>query len=841
MTSWLLPLMMGCAGEPDPWDGPLRDRPPGFVDPGLGVPGAGPTFALHRLEGRFTLPDSTLPAGFTPTSRFPIVMGSKHTKERKSNLVYRGESPFHDSVRHRTGPPTGMRLFVGDTEVDYHPSLRGRSWMLTEDDGLLVAWPGELPDQGVTVAWEAARDEFLRRDFGSAGLAPSEFVDLTVTHDRRTRAGLLLPAPATAEWTLTLPGGPAFFDAWLTMAPMAIDSLRSDGAGVVLQVDAGGETHTVSTKAVAGRAGWEHWRANLSGHGPGPVTVRLITEPGGTHDFDHVFVGAPTVYGAPTGDVRRVVVIGLDTTRPSHFGFYGYSRDTTPGLDAVARTSSVFVNAWTPAPRTRPSFRAATTGRRPLDAVGATNIGEVFQRNGFATAGIVANVHLQPRFDFNQGFDDWWFDGQAKADEQVDRALEFLKRNADRDTYLFLHLMDPHLFYDAPSRYATRYVTDADPELPNVFSRWEVYAMQKQGSLDDRRKAEIVARYDGEMRFMNDQLTRLFDKLDRMPGRSLVVVHNDHGEEFWEHGNFEHNHTLYEEVTRGLLWFRSGPGQQEGARHQTTATLADIAPTLYDLADFDSPPPTDGRSLAPALLGTAPLPDRPIGVAHLRYGTERWGVVHAGHKYVLHTGSGVEELYDLAADSSESTDLSKRTPLQPYRKALAAAHDMPVGRGWRVRPRLRPATPSLSIVLPQPALHVAIIDPESTRATPVNQAWGETPPRTATDIGSLTLDEARTTLTFTAGSKPWDAVLMVLFDADVPPSEASLIVDGEAVELPQTPGELVWRRGPDSLTFEPGTVLVPPPGEAQRMQALSDAGSDRAELCALGYIECDDE
>ena len=39
----------------------------------------------------------------------------------------------------------------------------------------------------------------------------------------------------------------------------------------------------------------------------------------------------------------------------------------------------------------------------PLDAVGATNIAAVFQEEGFATAGIVANIHLQPRFDFDHG------------------------------------------------------------------------------------------------------------------------------------------------------------------------------------------------------------------------------------------------------------------------------------------------------------------------------------------------------------------------------------------------------------------------------------------------------
>ena len=35
-----------------------------------------------------------------------------------------------------------------------------------------------------------------------------------------------------------------------------------------------------------------------------------------------------------------------------------------------------------------------------------------------------------------------------------------------------------------------------------------------------------------------------------MYGNSLIVFTSDHGEEFWEHGGFEHGHTLYNEVLR---------------------------------------------------------------------------------------------------------------------------------------------------------------------------------------------------------------------------------------------------------------------------------------------------
>src|SRR5690606_31885120 len=110
------------------------------------------------------------------------------------------------------------------------------------------------------------------------------------------------------------------------------------------------------------------------------------------------------------------------------------------------------------------------------------------QRHGFATAGIVANIHLQPRFGFHRGFDSWRYDSRADAAEQVNRALTWLRDQESRDAYLFLHIMDPHIFYRAPGPYRDMFVSDPDPRLPDTFNRWQVYAMERSGQLDDRRK-----------------------------------------------------------------------------------------------------------------------------------------------------------------------------------------------------------------------------------------------------------------------------------------------------------------------------------------------------------------
>ena len=124
---------------------------------------------------------------------------------------------------------------------------------------------------------------------------------------------------------------------------------------------------------------------------------------------------------------RRVIVVGMDTVRSDHMGFLGHTGGLTPALDAVARDAIVFERAWAPAPRTRPSFRSATTGRWPIPGQQAPTLGALLGAQGFQTAGFVANVQLSQELGFAEGFDTWVLDNMATADAQVDAALGWLR------------------------------------------------------------------------------------------------------------------------------------------------------------------------------------------------------------------------------------------------------------------------------------------------------------------------------------------------------------------------------------------------------------------------------
>ncbi len=832
-------LAISCGEAPPAGPPPPFDQPASTTVARLVPERARLALSSTSLPGDLALEDTfTLP----PVAPIPLDDGS-------GRGVWIWALPFVVPADQERFAPPGMRVEVGDAPVpfDITPYAPGRSGWRIKGDALHVVGDPVLGARGAVIHHPAIAARARRLEPQRSGLAPTEHAAFTWTRGDDTRTGLLLPAPSTASFTLTLPEG-ARLRAHPDLVTLPLDGARSDGARLTLSIDARGRSREVAhTQVVEGgalpRALFREpvpeatWEVDLSRWGGEEVTLHLSATSTGTPDGDWVFVGAPVVWGAPTTPPRRVLVIGLDTTRPDHLGAHGYPRDTSPALDALAAESAVFTRAWAPAPRTRPSFRAALTGRRPLDAVGATSLAEVFQDHGFATAGFAANVHLNPRFDFDHGFDLWTLDPTAIADTQVDRALTWLAAHPDRDTFTFVHFMDPHLFYGAPEPWRARYVTPPEPPLPGGFTRWDVARWASEGALGEAERQWIIDLYDGEIAYMSQAIGRLLTAFDALGGPSVVVVLSDHGDELWEHGGFEHNHTLYDEVVRSVLWVRT-PARR-GARLSEPATLADVAPTLFDLAGLDEAPPSDGRSLRPLIEGADPGGwDRPLPLGWRMYDVEQWGVVWRDHKYTITTMDGEERLYDLAVDPGETRDLSGLTDLAPWRRALADAHGMPVGPGWRAPFSLQGEAP-LTWVLPAEAEDAWIVDPEAGRAARANLAWGESPAAVAADAATVTLSDDRRTLVLTPG-RLGEGVLAVRFARHVAPA-GLLRRDATPIVLEQRADGGAWALGNGTrVAIRAGTVLRPPAGEAERM-ALSNgrdaaAGEDLELLRALGYL-----
>ena len=837
---WLLTLLFGCGGPPDT----PQIRPAAAVQPSmdLGTPGrrvlrlinqvetAELTFSTGQASSASTTQTWPL-AGWAQIRSEPVKVWALKSPVRMEQGIYAQQPPdlevvFNDNnVRYQKGIAAGRPVKANKQQEGRWEYHRNRIVLVTDIDPNTAAV--HLLSTGDTGA-------DTRLDYGLAEMAAPQFVHAPIENGLQTRISLLLPAPAQAIFPLEIPDK---------------SSLRF-GYGLAVSAEAG-QTGTaqfeiriddvpVWSDTATQQSGWQDASIDLEPYAGQSVRLGFHTTATGEKNYAYSAFSSPEIIEQHTPDgPRRVIVVGLDTLRPDHLGAHGYTRSTSPGLDQVAAQSVVFEQAWAPAPRTRPSFRTATTGRWPLQALDAPTIGSVMQANGFSTGGFVANVQLAPRLGFASGFDHWSYDNMADGDVQVDRTLAWLTERKHEDTFVFLHMMDPHVFYIAPEPFKDMFANPLDQQdLKEKFNRWEVLRKRREGQLSSAQEQWMVDRYDGEVAFMDHHLTRLIQAVDELPGRTMWVFHTDHGEEFFEHDSYEHNHSLYNELMRAVLWVRP-PGGWGGGPHRIEhpVSLADIAPTVFAAAGIpsDQQPPLDGVDLTPFVfsdrasqldaLGVT-LSNRPLPIGHMMYNPEQWGVIYRNQKYIIETKSGKQQWYDLNTDPGELTNQATATPPSEMVDALARAHNWPVLYGWRLGFSSLPKTTTLQFSTP--IGDALVIDPESLRKRRANLEWGEVPPITKDNVATLTVSEDRTELTITPGH----AATGILFIE-------GLDDKAQATAVCSLGTSTLWPSSTSSMCSRPVRIQVGPylaqtDGDIQR--EAPEAATIEA-LKSLGYLE----
>jgi arylsulfatase A-like enzyme len=323
---------------------------------------------------------------------------------------------------------------------------------------------------------------------------------------------------------------------------------------------------------------------------------------------------------APPGPVPGVVLVVLDTVRADHLSCYGYERETSPNLDRVAAEGEIYLDAWAQAPWTLPAVATILTGQPPrVHGAGRGRDGlrgirpeiptlaEHLSAAGYRTAAFFSVVFCGPRFGFGRGFGRYDFRtsdagnrGQRQADAATDAALEWLRHLDGEPFFLVVHYFDPHLTYDPPPPWDSIFDSGGEGGIEAGFGSASQVFDIRDGSLEltPRQRDSLVARYDGEIRFADEQLGRLRGAMEELGlwEDSLVVVVGDHGEEFWDHGGFEHGHSHHRELLRVPLVVR-GPGREAGTRRAERVSQLDIVPTVLAAAAVPLPPDLAGRPL----------------------------------------------------------------------------------------------------------------------------------------------------------------------------------------------------------------------------------------------------
>jgi arylsulfatase A-like enzyme len=340
----------------------------------------------------------------------------------------------------------------------------------------------------------------------------------------------------------------------------------------------------------------------------------------------------------------NIVWVSVDTLRADHLTSYGYGRDTAPQIDRLAKQGAVFERCNSTATWTLPAHVSMLTGL-PTSAHGmcshvsrdvehrdelplrGTFVSELLRDSGYATAGFYTWKYLDPQFGLGAGFDVWervdhnfnsvpgireqWSAAKERGDDRtlkklhdkyphlfdstrpwsgpaVDRAVGWLDEHArdrsEQPFLLFLHLFDVHDPYTPPAPYDRRFDPDDALGVGPILEKEDF--QPAPDAFTRRNLAKQIALYDGEIAGVDDELSRLFARLDELElsANTLVIVTADHGEEFAEHGNYNHGKALYRETLQVPLILRLPGRIPAGVRVQAPVSVIDLAPTVLALA-----------------------------------------------------------------------------------------------------------------------------------------------------------------------------------------------------------------------------------------------------------------
>ncbi|MBU7043353.1 MAG: sulfatase-like hydrolase/transferase [Theionarchaea archaeon] len=335
---------------------------------------------------------------------------------------------------------------------------------------------------------------------------------------------------------------------------------------------------------------------------------------------------------------NNVILITIDCLRADHVGCYGYTRETTPFIDSLARTGMVFTHFFSNGPFTSAAFPAILSSSYALDngkyisLKGRTLVGEILQKEGITTAGIHSNPYLSSQCGYYRGFDyfeDCMTGSLSSSPSSLTRILQkgntiidsLLKSQGSREIksmvknyitlrhepfvsaqkittlatkwiesigehpfFLWIHYMDIHEPYVILN-------TDIEQRDSSGLSRF------RQSQLLSNKKAylpDIISVYDDKLRYIDSQIKRLHHVVTRKTGNPLCIITSDHGQEFYEHGDFGHKAKYYDEILHIPLIIHgaSGTGVSDTMRSQV-----DIAPTILELYGVESPSHYQGSSL----------------------------------------------------------------------------------------------------------------------------------------------------------------------------------------------------------------------------------------------------
>lgn len=423
----------------------------------------------------------------------------------------------------------------------------------------------------------------------------------------------------------------------------------------------------------------------------------------------------------------NLVFVSFDALQAAHVGALGNPRNTTPTLDAMARSGILFRRAHSVAPWTVPSSMTWFTGVYPSEhrmtnkfavynarekktanlkelAPHLVTLADLLKRRGYATGGFTGNAGVSGGFGYDQGFDTYFFEPGTFGgfDRSIPEALKWVRANKDKKFFLFLHGYDAHGQNTPAGGLDYRFV---EPGYDKRYtgSEQEQELLREEGLEKGKlnlRDADVQfwrAIYDEKIARADERFKQFLAEFDALgvTNRTLFVLTSDHGTEFCEHGRFDHGFTLYDEQVRVPLVLKLPDGAAAGTAVDVRVSSADVMPTVLDLLDVTLQPAVAaqmrGQSLVPTLKGEALAARDVFSETDYRAYTYKRSIVGPdGWKLIYTLESKTRELYDLNTDPGETADRAAADPTRAdelerrlFAHFKSIGHDL-TAREWKV-------------------------------------------------------------------------------------------------------------------------------------------------------------
>ena len=391
----------------------------------------------------------------------------------------------------------------------------------------------------------------------------------------------------------------------------------------------------------------------------------------------------------------NIILVVLDSLRSMNLQLYGYHRVTSPNLEYIAKSGTLFKNAYAAADQTDPSFTTILSGRHPLthgivrhgfditsshiatfEKTGTRLLSELLSSVGYTTAAIdwlsrwhkrgysvyasaseLKNVHLPRMFTspilrllvrspnmyiYNNLYKIFSMIGYCHDKNSqciIDVAKKMVKRlkNRGKPYFLLIHIWDTHTpFNDIPAFLVKRFYDGKCSEYVTQMAKRIPNETWRRQVVQYHLKGikcvdEVEPRYNASIFHADMFIGELMSLLENSKDETLLVVTADHGDNLVRDGIFIGHGGLFQRVIKVPL-IMWGYAIPEGKVVHEPVQHIDIAPTIADIVGLKAKYVFDGVSLVPLMEGSSIERNTLVFVSTVA--RRRYGILTGTHKYI---------------------------------------------------------------------------------------------------------------------------------------------------------------------------------------------------------------